>query len=549
MMTLSPLLAALAATLALGLGLPTPAWAGPGPGHDHGDAHAATAPAAAALPRFSAVSEDFELVGVLDGRRLTLYLDRAADNAPVRGARLELELAGATRPATPHEDVYELVLDEVPAPGVLAVTASVTVGAQSDLLAGELELPADEHTHGEDGPSRRVIAAAIAIAVAALAIVLVVLRRVRVPRAALGLCLGVAVGLTLAAPALAGPGHDHGDAPATPLANGPQRLPDGSVFLPKPAQRQLGVRTVRTEAAELPRATELPGTVVMDPNAGGRVQPMNAGRLEPGPRGLPEPGQTVRRGEVLAWVVPAAAPLERAAQAAQLAELRAALTLASQRVTRLETLADTVPRKDREAARAEVDSLEARIAALGQGLAAREALVAPVSGVIASATAVAGQVVDARELLFEIVDPARLRIEVLAHDPALAADIGGASLAVGGTRVPLGFVGAARALRGQALPLVFRAEGRALSALAVGQPVRVVVQGRERVRGMPVPAAALLRNAANLPVVWVKTAPERFEPRTVTAVPLDGVTVAVTAGLQPGDRVATQGATLIHQVR
>ena len=32
---------------------------------------------------------------------------------------------------------------------------------------------------------------------------------------------------------------------------------------------------------------------------------------------------------------------------------------------------------------------------------------------------VAGQVVDARELLFEIVDPGRLRIEALAFDPAL----------------------------------------------------------------------------------------------------------------------------------
>jgi hypothetical protein len=35
----------------------------------------------------------------------------------------------------------------------------------------------------------------------------------------------------------------------------------------------------------------------------------------------------------------------------------------------------------------------------------------------------------------------------------------------------------------------------------------------------------------------------------VTAVPLDGTAVAITSGLQPGDRVATQGATLINQVR
>ncbi len=363
-------------------------------------------------------------------------------------------------------------------------------------------------------------------------------------------CLtALVLSLGLSDPALAGPGHDHGDTAAAPSANGPQRLPDGSVFLPKPAQRQLGVRTLLTEAGELPRSFELNGKVVMDPNAGGMVQPLNAGRIEPGPRGLPNPGQVVRKGELLAYVVPSAAPIERSNQAAQLAELRAAKSLADKRVARLRELADTVPRKDIEAAESEAQSLAERIAAVGTGLSSREALVAPVSGVIASAHAVAGQVVDARELVFEIVDPARLRIEALAFDAAIAADVGSASLAVGNTRVPLSFVGASRSLREQALPLAFRAEGTALTALAVGQPVRVFVQGKDKVNGIAVPVASLMKNPANQTIVWVKTAPERFEPRTVTVEPLDGVMVAITSGLKAGDRVATQGATLVNQVR
>jgi len=85
--------------------------------------------------------------------------------------------------------------------------------------------------------------------------------------------------------------------------------------------------------------------------------------------------------------------------------------------------------------------------------------------------------------------------------------------------------------------------------LAVGQPVRVFVQTRDTVQGLAVPVASLMKNPANQTVVWVKTAPERFEPRTVTTEPLDGVNAAVTSGLQAGDRVATQGATLINQVR
>ena len=361
--------------------------------------------------------------------------------------------------------------------------------------------------------------------------------------------LAVLVALASAGPASAGPGHDHGDAPAAPSANGPQRQPDGSVFMPKPAQRQLGVRTVVTETTELPRTIELGAKVLMDPNAGGKVQPLNAGRIEPGPRGLPNPGQAVRKGEVLAYVVSSAAPIERSNQAAQLAELRAAKMLADKRIARLQELADTVPRKDIEALESEAASLAARIAAVGGGLSTRETLLAPVSGVIASANVVAGQVVDARELVFEVVDPSRLRIEALAFDAVISSNIGAATMAVGNQRVPLTFIGASRSLRDQALPLAFRAQGDALNLLAVGQPVRVFVQTKNKVKGIAVPVASLMKNPANQNVVWVKTAPERFEPRTVTAEPLDGVNAAITSGLEPGDRVATQGATLINQVR
>lgn len=128
-----------------------PAWAGPG--HDHGDA----APAAAgeALPRFTAESEAFELVGVLSGKQITLYLDRFADNSPVRGAQIELEIGGAKfTAANQGEDEYEVVLAEAPKPGVLPVTVTVTAGNEVDLLAGELDIheeahnDEEAHTHG-----------------------------------------------------------------------------------------------------------------------------------------------------------------------------------------------------------------------------------------------------------------------------------------------------------------------------------------------------------------------------------------------------------------
>lgn len=360
--------------------------------------------------------------------------------------------------------------------------------------------------------------------------------------------LALACALSLPLFVQAHEGHD--DAPPALSGDSPRRQSDGSVFIPKSAQRQLGLRTLAVAAGEHARAFELAGTVVMDPNAGGKVQAALAGRLEAGPQGLPLPGQSVKKGQVLAYVVPTAGALERSGQLAQQAELRAAKELAQRRLARLRELADTVARKDIEAAESELQSLTARLAAVGAGLQQRDALVAPVSGVIASANAVAGQVLDAREQVFEIVDPARLRIEALAYDPAQAQDVAGASLALpGGQSVPLRFLGAARSLREQALPLSFAGDAQALSQLALGQSVRLVVQTRSRVAGLQVPLAALQKNPSNQAIVWVKTGPEQYAPRVVRIQPLDGVHVAVTDGLQPGDRVATQGASLLNQIR
>jgi hypothetical protein len=119
-----------------------------GEGHDHGEAApAATGPA---MPRFTASSELFELVGVLKGQQLSLYLDHADSNAPVKGASLELELGGKTYKAQPHREdgEFELALPQALAPGVIAVTATISTASDSDLLAGELDIH-DEHAHDE----------------------------------------------------------------------------------------------------------------------------------------------------------------------------------------------------------------------------------------------------------------------------------------------------------------------------------------------------------------------------------------------------------------
>ena len=355
----------------------------------------------------------------------------------------------------------------------------------------------------------------------------------------------------VAAPGAHGPNGEHLDAPTAINASGLMRLPDGSVNVPMLAQRRLGIRTQLTPETQAAATIELSGRVVVDPNASGRVQAIHGGRIEAGPRGLPVAGQAVRQGEVLACVTHHAEPYALANQQAQLAELRSGRELAAQRVQRLQSLEGTVPRKEIEAARAELQSLTAREKSIGASLAAREALLAPVSGVIARADATKGQVVEAREVLFEVIDPARVLVEATTADPSLPARTGQAHLQ-GVPGVKLQLIGAARSLRDGVLPMTFRAvpeqSDKALP-LAVGQPVTVVASLTEQVKGFVLPAQAVVRNSANEPVVWIKSGAERYIPQPVQYRSLDAATVVVTQGLGADNRVVVQGAPLIAQIR
>ncbi|URI09392.1 HlyD family efflux transporter periplasmic adaptor subunit [Aquincola tertiaricarbonis] len=358
-----------------------------------------------------------------------------------------------------------------------------------------------------------------------------------------------------AAPGAHGPNGEHLDAPGAAVnASGLARLPDGSVNVPKLAQRRMAIRTVLAPESEAAATVEMPGRVVMDPNASGRVQAVHGGRIEPGPQGLPVAGRSVKRGEVLAYVRHHAEPYAQGAQQAQLTELRAQRQLAEQRLARLEGLEGTVPRKEIETARTEARSLAERERSIGGSLVAREALTAPVSGVIARADLAVGQVVEPRDVLFEVVDPTRMLVEATTADARLAARVAGASLQ-GVPEVSLRLLGASRSLRDGVLPITFAVSaskpGAALPflPLAIGQPVTVVARSNERIKGVVLPAQAVVRNPSNEAIVWIKSGAERFIPQPVQFRPLDAGTVVVTQGLSADNRVVVQGAPLIAQIR
>ena len=58
-----------------------------------------------------------------------------------------------------------------------------------------------------------------------------------------------------------------------------------------------------------------------------------------------------------------------------------------------------------------------------------------------------------------------------------------------------------------------------------------------------------MRGGGGAQAVWLHTTAEKFERRTVRAQALSAESTAVTSGIAAGERVVTQGASLLAQVR
>jgi hypothetical protein len=369
-----------------------------------------------------------------------------------------------------------------------------------------------------------------------------------------------------AAPALAHEGEDHSKdkkaslapiaaAPATSAAaadrEAPARLGDGGLFVPKPVQRQLGLRTVRTVMDDLSATVELNGRVISEPGAGGRIQATQAGTVVPGPRGFPALGTRVRKGEVVAQLRPLVSSLERAGEVADQADLAAQQQVAERRAQRLMQLEGSVPAKEIEAAQIEARALRDRLTARRAGLDVVQPLLAPASGIVGVVHVVAGEVVDGKDILFEIIDPDRLAVEALSYDPTLPARLKGITeheAQAGDARLALRLTGAGLQLREQALPMQFRIVSASVP-VAVGQPVKVLARAAGGDKGVALPKSALSMNNAGETVLWVHTGPERFESRRVAFRALGTDRVAIISGLSAGERVVVSGATLLAQVR
>ena len=527
-------------------------------GHDHDAPPPAMAHAA---PRAEAQSAAFELVAIAKGGELEIWLDRFDTNAPVEGASISIETpAGPVDAVANGPGLYRASAAWATKPEGADLIFTVIAGSDMDVLSTRLvasESQAAAKPMSQSGakamagaaPSGDLAKGSPWIAVLALlggAAVPILLRdRRKLWAPALGLALVMVFGATLL---FAHEGHDEAAAPAPIAGDRPGVTADGLVFLPKASQRILAARTQMSLSGSHSRAIELPGRIIADPNASGIVTAATAGRLAPPRGGFPHLGQSVKKGDVLAYVDVPFLAIDRSTLHQTEGDLDQQISIVERRLARQETLikTQTVAQATLDDTRLELEGLRLRRASVDKARREPEPLLAPVDGVIASANAAAGQIADSNSVIFQIVDPSRLWVEAMAFEPK--AFVAGSARTADGKSFALDYVGSGLADRNQAVPVTFALHSTG-GDLRLGQFVTVSAETSETKIGIAVPRASVIRRSNGQNVVFEHVRAEFFVAREVRVEPLDGDSMLVVAGLDPGKRVVTQAASLIDQVR
>ena len=213
-------------------------------------------------------SNAFEIVAIVRGENLEIYLDRFATNEPVTGATLEVESpSGPVKAAAGAEGTYRVAAPWLAKSGRTDLIFTVTAGDTTDILpltiqsapgAAQNAAPRDAAPHGHISMVSVLLVLGGVLMGALLSAVALRGRRRVAALVAVFPCSWAR------ASRQAHEGHGHEEEKAqiaisTVSGERAQRLPDGAVFVPKTVQRIFALRTLVAENAEHKKVTELPG--------------------------------------------------------------------------------------------------------------------------------------------------------------------------------------------------------------------------------------------------------------------------------------------------
>jgi cobalt-zinc-cadmium efflux system membrane fusion protein len=533
-------------------------------GEDHGTPAVAAFSDGVRAVTLEASTSTVELSGILEGDHLLVYLDHFADNKPIIDASVELEYADfKTVTMADAQGRYPLAAGPLSRPGKYELIFTISSPEVQELLIAELIIPelvlppepSGAPAMSSTSPMALAIIVGLGLVVAGLIIALVGRRRT-VAQAGVGvLLLSMGSVFLPEQQVYAHAGEDHGAAATpvpqslSPLGATLRRLPGGRVYATKPAQRMFDIRTTVAVVSQVPVSTELSGYVLPDPNASGLVQATQAGRIEAGGNKFPALGQTVKQGDIIAYLIPTVSNLDTVGLKSNVAEIDGEISLVTSRVKRLSSLSGSVSQKSIDEANAELASLQIRRNTLLNGLSRREELRAPVSGTISQSLIHAGQVVETGDTLVEIIDSQQLWAEARAYDTSLLNTIESAhALTLDNQPLQLRLLGMGSRLLDLALPIQFAIE-EPLPPLAVGQPLKVFIETRVKHQGVVLPRRSLTRSSEGGDQIWLHESASQFRAVAVQWQALEQGNIVVTHGVDAGSRVVTQGASSLASAR
>jgi membrane fusion protein, heavy metal efflux system len=345
-------------------------------------------------------------------------------------------------------------------------------------------------------------------------------------------------------------------------------------------EQQWGVPfgTAFVETGAVTASVQVPGRIETPPEGNVEVDAPLVGRLVAPSKGLPRSGAKIKKGQLLAKLIPAPSSPEGAARAKlNVAEAQARSAAAKTALARAQRLSkdqaisakelEDAVREAKLAAQAETAAQEAEALyaqARGGGGSGSWRLTAPISGTLVSVKAKPGATASPGEPLFHIVDTSEIWIvaRVSEQDASGLKPKRNASYQLPGRKewIPIEVEGekprASVVNVGQIVDRVARTvdviyglqfgkKKKPSAALRVGGLVQVSVPVGEEFKGVVVPTEAIIDQDGRM-VVYVQVDGEHFQERMVRTSARSGGIVAITQGLKEGERVVTKGAHLIR---
>ena len=349
---------------------------------------------------------------------------------------------------------------------------------------------------------------------------------------------------------------ERGGRPAADVSSKDDAPPDGTLvrFARADIARVAGIQTRPARPREGGARLEVLVTLTYDARRRAEVNARAPGVV----RSLAvEIGERVARGAALASIESGDVGADRS----RLSAARARVKLAESTLARERRLAaeGVTPAKDVLAGEAELETARADEASAraalgmvggGQELTGSYTVTAPLAGLVVRRGATVGHMVDADDVLFEIVDPSTLWAELAIPEPDLPAIAPGqrVSLALDAYQGPP----VAGALEYVA-PEIDPATRTALARVSIANPdgrLRANMVGTASIElgaaraTVLVPRVAVQR-ASGVSFVFVRKAADVFELRRVRLGSSQADAVEVISGLDAGEVVATEGSFLL----